>query len=131
MKSHLTMLGLMILSLGCSDSSMPTQTQLDSSINGKTIKYPINYTFSLELDLNASAGYQWDHNISDTTIVHLDSTKTRPKYIPIVPGGETVKTFYFRTMKTGICTLNLIEHQRWLPDVLPIHSIQFIVFVYH
>lgn len=130
-KHHLAILGLIVVFLGCSDSSTPTQTQLVSSINGRNVAYPLNQTFSLELDLNADAGYQWDHSISDTTVIHLDSTRYRPKNGgPIVPGGLTVETFYFRTTKAGRCAVNVIEHQGWLPDVPPIHSVQFNVSVY-
>jgi predicted secreted protein len=121
----------MILFIGCSDSSMPTQTQLDSSINGKNVVYSSNQRFSLELDLLADAGYQWDYTISDTNTVRIDSTSYRPKSGNWnLDGGMTVESFYFRTMKTGKCTINLIEHQGWLPDVPPIHSVQFNVSVY-
>ena len=123
-------LGLILLFLGCSDSSMTTQTQFDSSINGKTIAYPLNQTFSLALDVEADAGYQWDHNFSDTTVVHLDSTKFQPTYIgPITPGGGVRETLYFRTTKLGKCSVNLIEHRGWMPNVPPIHSVRFIVLV--
>jgi predicted secreted protein len=134
---HLTMLGLMILFLGCSDSSIPTQTQLDSSkqldssINGKNVAYTSNQRFSLELDLEADAGYQWDYTISDTTVVRIDSTRYRPKsgnWNQI--GGLTVETFYFYTKTAGNSTIDLIEHQGWVKDVPPIATVRFYVSVY-
>jgi predicted secreted protein len=130
-KHHLAMLGLLVVFFGCSDSSAPTEIQLDSSVNGKDVLFPLNQTFTLELDLNADGGYQWDHSLSDTAVIHLDSTTYRQKGGgPIVPGGLTVETFCFRTTRIGKCTVNLIEHQAWLPDVPPIHSVQFVVSVY-
>jgi hypothetical protein len=126
---HFAIVALMVLFLGCSD--MGTQTPLDSSIDRKNVTYPINHTFPLELDLHADGGYQWDNTISDTTIVHLDSTNYRPKQGgQIVDGGLTVETFYFRTRKVGKCTVRLIEHRGWLPNVAPINTVEFTVSVY-
>ena len=130
-KFHLTMSGLMILFLDCSDSSMPTQTQLDSSINGKNVVYTSHQRFSLELDLAADAGYQWDYTISDTTVVRVDSTRYRPKSGNWnQDGGLTVETFYLCTKNAGKSTIGLIEHRGWEKDVPPIAVVRFNVSVY-
>ena len=117
---------------GCDlGDSQKSEPQLDSSVNGKRIAYAPDQSFSLELDLNADAGYSWFFAISDTTVIHLDSTSYRPKSGNWnIVGGLTVETFYFRTLKTGQCSITLVQRQGWLPDVPPIDSVQFTVIVY-
>jgi predicted secreted protein len=115
---------------GCSDSSLPTEVKYNSSINGKTISVIRGYVYTLELDLNADAGYQWDYSISDTTVIEIDSTSYRPKsgnWNQV--GGLTIETFYFRGKKSGQCFVKLIEHQVWEKDVPPINTIQFSAIV--
>jgi predicted secreted protein len=114
----------------CSDSGMPSQIELDSSINGQTVSYTRNQQFSLDLDVHADGGYQWDCKFSDSTIVKIDSTNYRPKNDgPVIPGGLTVETFYFRAIQAGQSTLDLSERQEWLKDVPPINTIRFAVIV--
>ena len=133
MRAHyLTIFGLMILLFGCSDqganldSPGPVNDPLNSAVNGKTIACVLNQTFSLELDLNADAGYQWDHSISDTSILRLDSTNYRPKSgDKFVDGGLTVEAFYFRTMSAGQCTVDLIQRRGWESDIPPIETVRF------
>jgi predicted secreted protein len=100
-------------------------------VNGKNVAYASNQTFSLELDLNFDAGYSWYLAISDTTVIHLDSTGYWPKNGDSnMEGGLTVETFYFRAAKIGQCLVALDERQGWLPNVPPIHSVRFTVTVY-
>jgi predicted secreted protein len=121
---------VMIVSFGCSDSSLPTETQFDSSINGKNITIIPGHAYTLELDLNADAGYQWDYSISDNDVIGIDSTSYRPKSGNLnLCGGITVATFYFRGKKSGLCFVKLIEHQVWVKDVPPINTIRFSVNV--
>jgi predicted secreted protein len=124
----LAMLGLLLVLPGCSDSyTLPLH---DASINGKTVTYATNLAFTLELDVHSSSGYQWDHTISDPTIVRLDSTIIRPRNGgPVVPGALMVATFYWRALKAGSTMITLIERQAWQPDVPPITSISFTVSV--
>jgi len=117
---------------GCDlGDSLTSPPQLDSSVSGKTVAYAPNQSFLLELDLNADAGYSWYYTISNTTVIHLDSTSYRPKsgnWNQV--GGMTVETFYFQATKTGECSVALDERQGWLPNVPPIHSVRFGVIVF-
>ena len=128
---HNSLLVLLVL-CGCDLGDPPiSQPRLDSSVNGKKVVYVLNQSFQLELDLNADAGYSWYYTISDTTVIHLDSTSYRPKsgnWNQV--GGMTVETFYFQATKTGECSVALDERQGWLPNVPPIHSVRFGVIVF-
>jgi len=131
-----TILLILLAFSGCDLGDSPTsEPQLDSSVNGKRVAYESDQSFSLELDLNADAGYSWYLAISDTTIIDLDSTSYRPKNgnwntVPHPVGGLTVETFYFRAMKPGQCSITLDERQGWLPNVPPINSLRFSVVVF-
>ncbi len=117
---------------GCDlGDSQKSEPQLDSSVNGTEVAYAPNQSFSLELDLHADAGYRWYYAMSDTTVIHLDSTSYRPKSGNWnIVGGMTVETFYFRAIKTGQCSIALDERQGWLPNVPPINSVRFSVVVF-
>ncbi len=131
MKRHpLALLAFMLSIPGCTDMGTQLQMPLNSSINGKQLMYPASETFVLELDLNFDAGYQWDHTISDTAVVCLDSTHYRPKQAAPLVGGLAVETFYFRTKRRGTSTIMLIEHQGWMPEDAPINTVEFSVTVY-
>lgn len=100
---HFTSFVLMMFFFGCSDQGvnsdfpMPYGAPLTSTIDGKYVACYPNQRFSLELDLNADGGYQWDLNISDRSIISLDSTRYRPKSGNwSAAGGLTVETFCFR-----------------------------------
>ena len=135
--SNYIFITIALLWIGCSKSSLPNvpksyypDTQLDSTINGKNIVYPINQRFSLELDLNADGGYQWDCFISDTNIVCIDSLNFRSKSGNVtIVGGLGVETIYFYTLHSGLCTVDLIEHQGWTSSVPPIHTVRFFISV--
>lgn len=116
---------------GCYKSSMPTETQLNSSVNGKSINILRNYQFLLDLEVHADGGYKWDCEINDTKVIIQDSVNFRPKYAgEIKPGGATIETFYFTSGPIpGDCTINLIEHRGWEQNVPPINTIQFHVVV--
>ena len=115
----------------CSQPSSPIDQTLDSSVNGRTVSYPLNSNFTLTLDLNADAGYQWDYSITDTNIVKIDSTCYAPKSgNPDQIGGVTIETFYFGTMKTGQSKVSLVERHPWDSDeIQPNNSISFTVRV--
>jgi predicted secreted protein len=116
--------------LGCSDSLLPTEVKIDSTINGKNITIITNQKFALELDLNADAGYQWNYSISDTEVVRIDSVSFKPKSGNWnQDGGVTVETFYFVGKRTGQCLIGLIEHRVWEKDAPPISTVQFSVIV--
>ena len=129
-KYHLILILATSFFVRCSDSGLPTENQLDSSINGKTVLFARNQKFSLELDLHADGGYQWDCQISDTTIARMDGSPSyRPKNPGVLVGGMTVETVYYRTINTGRCTITLVEHRVWEKDVPPINTVLFGVLV--
>lgn len=114
------------LLIGCSDSSLPTNIEWNSSINGKYLRINREQKLLLELDSNFDGGYSWDCDFSDSTIIVLDSVNSRPKNNNReLDGGIAIKTFYFRGIKRGFCKVNLIEHRVWEKDIPPINIIQF------
>jgi predicted secreted protein len=132
MKAYVSFIFILSFVLGnCSQPSSPIDQTLNSSANGKTVSYPLNYNFILKLDLQADAGYRWEYSISDTNIVKIDSTCYAPKSgNPDQIGGVTIETFYFCTMNTGFSYISLVERHPWDPEEIPpIHSISFIVKV--
>lgn len=124
----IALLALCGCDLGTSPGSDP---RLDSSADGRYFTYALNQSFSLEVDVHTDAGYGWYCAVSDTTVIHLDSTSYRPKSGNWnMNGGMTVETFYFRTTRMGLCTINLAERRGWLPDVAPINMMEFTVIVH-
>lgn len=125
-----SLINLLLCGCDLGDSHI-SEPQLDSSVNGKRVAYATNQSFSLDLKSNADAGYSWYLAISDSTVIHLDSTGYWPKRGDSnMLGGPTVETFYLRATKIGLCLIALDERQGWLPDVPPIHSVRFAVTVY-
>jgi predicted secreted protein len=115
---------------GCSRSSSPTEPLWDSSIAGKTISSLPHQKFSLQLDLNADAGYQWDIALTDSNVVHVDSTHCGPKsgnYNQV--GGIIIETIYFCTRSIGQSTVTLVEHRGWEHGMPAIDSLAFTVRV--
>ena len=135
--NNLFVIIIFFLFAGCAKSTSSNEPKhdliepkYDSTINGRFLTCSSNQRFSLELDLNADSGYQWDYSISDTNIVRIDSTSYRPKsgnWNQV--GGVTIETFYFHTMRYGKSDIEMIEHQAWMPNVPPIDTIRFIVSV--
>ncbi len=123
---HLTSCLLILLSSGCSESSPPLENSAGKEV---AVTYPPDQQVSFELDLNADAGYQWDYDISDMTVVKLDSTSYRSKNGRREVGGLTVETFFFKTLNTGQCTITLRELRGWQRNVAPIHSVRYQVNV--
>jgi predicted secreted protein len=115
--------------IGCSDSSLLTDTKYDSSINGNSITISRNQKFILELDVHADGGYQWFSSLSDSNAVWIDSTRFRPKGDKQLVGGLTVESFYFRTNKNGKCKVSLYERRAWEKEISPINKIYFDVLV--
>lgn len=117
----------LLLFAGCSRSSAPTQVQLDSSINGDTLAISPNEKFSLQLDVNADGGYQWNYRMSDSTVITTDAPLTfKPKNSQTV-GGVTVETFYFRALKGGQSTMTFTQQRSWEKGVAPISIVKFLV----
>jgi len=115
---------------GCSESSLPIQTKLDSSVKGKSIQVLRNQQLLLDLDVHSDGGYQWECQISDTNIIKKDSTHVASKNSDKnVVGGLAVETFYFSSNKQGECIINLIEHRGWEQNIPPINTVQFHVVV--
>ena len=132
MKSYASFIFILsFVLLNCSQPSSPIDQTLDSSVDGKSVSYPLNSNFTLRLDLNADAGYLWECSITDTNIVKIDSTCYAPKSgNPDQIGGTTIETFYFCTMKTGQSKILLVERRPWDSDeIQPINSISFTVRV--
>jgi predicted secreted protein len=136
MKEYFALSLFAFLMSACSKSAGPTgnpttpASPLTSDIDGKTIRFSSGQRFSLELDLHADGGYQWDCEISDTNIICVDSTGYRPgSRDELVVGGLTVETIHFRTKNPGHCTVSLNERRGWEKDVPPINSLRFQVSV--
>ena len=116
--------------LSCSDEIVSPVLQYDTSVNGKTIKVNQNQEFTLELELHFDGGYQCNYSISDTTILKIDSTTHRSTNSnPDICGGTSIETIFFKGLKRGVCKVNLVECQNWLPDVEPINTVYFNVIV--
>lgn len=121
-------------SSGCDDLTATydlDEEALDGTVSGKTLVYPEQKKFTLQLDSWADAGYRWECEISDTLIVSMlgPPTYRLKEDGPIVPGGASVATFTFITKIAGKCRLRLIEHQRWMVGVTPRDSVLFSVSV--
>jgi predicted secreted protein len=121
----------MFFLFGCAESSIPTITQLDSSVNGKSIHLSRNQRLLLDLEVHYDGGYQWDCQLSDSKIINKDSTHVISKNSNFyMVGGTSVETFYFSSNNvTGECEITLIEHRIWEKDISPINKVQFLVFV--
>lgn len=135
MKSGIVLTSLLwVFLVGCSRISNPVGpdvSELDATVNGKTVAYSQGENFVLRLDSWADAGYRWDCDISDTLVVN---TYGEPIYKqkqegPIVPGGLSVAAFTFIAKKAGQTRLRLTERQPWMSDVAPHDSVIFFVSV--
>lgn len=121
------LLGFSFFIISCS-SVIHNQIIYDSSINGQTLELKTKQAFILELDLMASAGYQWDCKINDSLILSLDSINYRPKdENKNLVGGVTIASFYFSAIKKGKTKVELIEHRSWEKEIEPINKISFYV----
>ena len=127
---YFTLSVLICFLFGWSCLSVPTEI-FDSSVNGKNIMIQRNEQFIVNLDVHADGGYQWDCQISDSTILKKDSTHIAPKNSNRnIVGGLSVETFYLSSSsKPGQCTINLIEHRGWEQNIPPINTVQFHVVV--
>jgi predicted secreted protein len=130
-KYYFTLIVIIFLLFGCAESSMPTITQLDSSVNGKSIQLLRNQRLLLDLEIHSDGGYQWDCQLSDSKVIKKDSTNIISKNRNVnMVGGISVETFYFSSnIVTGECEITLIEHRIWEKDIPPINKVQFKVIV--
>jgi predicted secreted protein len=137
MKNHIWIAFVTVCFIACSKSSTPTnppvnqnESVIDSTVNGSTVKYSVGERFRLDLIVHVDAGFQWDYTMSDTNAVCVDSTTYRP-FNPdsIRPGAAAIQAFHFRAFHTGTCSVRLIEHQPWEPNVAPIDTVSFAVKV--
>jgi predicted secreted protein len=131
MKTRIIFILLIISTFfGCSESTSPTETCFDSSVNGKYISVTSGNKFIVELDVYADAGYRWDYTISNTKIMEVDSMRFRPKNPDVnVCGGVTIQTIYFKAIQPGRSKVYLYEHQPWEEDTPPINTVTFNVRV--
>ncbi|HTY21688.1 MAG TPA: protease inhibitor I42 family protein [Desulfomonilaceae bacterium] len=134
MKKLLLILFSFFLLAGCKDqgvSPVDDSIMLDGSINGKEMVTGLDYRFRLELEVLADAGFQWDCSFSDSSVVQLDrvSYRSGSTTYPPPPGGSVFETFYFKTNAQGSCTVRLIHHQAWMPNVPPRDTVSFQVYV--
>jgi predicted secreted protein len=121
-KSHFLSFVLLIpflLFLGCSESL----NKSDSNVIVKNFSVTANESFSFELEVCATCGYQLDYSISDTSIVAIDSISFRPKDEDLeLIGGNTIQTFYLTSKTNGNCIIDIIEHRVWESDIEPINT---------
>lgn len=121
---------LSVLFFACTDDKTITESELDSSVNGKNISLETNHNYNLKLDVHADGGYQWSYTLSNSEVLQIDSTSFKPKNPdPNIVGGLTEETFHFTSKKPGNCSISLIEHRIWEKDTPPITSIKFVVYV--
>jgi predicted secreted protein len=118
-------LALFILS-GCSKSSQP---KFGANINGNRVTCSSSQKFSLDLDVHSNGGYQWFADISDTSVVKLDSTGYASKRGQQLVSGLAIATLYFRPIRSGQSTITLNERRGWEKDISPINTIKFGVLV--
>ncbi len=107
------------------NSKNPANIIQTSEANGKQIFAVPNQNIIITLDLHSDGGYQWTHNISDSLVAKLDSTKVKPKDSVIILGGLMTETFYFRVIRSGTCSITLSELRVWEKNVPPINTIRF------
>ena len=128
----LLLLTSFLIQLGCQDHgvSVPemSASQYEASIDGQNLKCTVNQRFTLTLGVSADGGYQWDWTIANPSVVQLDSTSVKPPLPPVV-GGEAVEMFHFRTTGVGVSRVKLIQHRVWEPNIPPIGSIEFLLYV--
>lgn len=131
MNNHYGFAILVVISVvGCARSISPIESQWNSSIDGKLVQYSPNQKFNLQLDLNFDSGYQWDISLTDSNVVHVDSTSYRPKSGNYnQTGGLAIETFYFCTRNAGQSAVTLVEHRGWEHGVPAIDSLTFTVNV--
>ncbi len=121
---------LSLLSVRCSDFGTSSAVQLDSSVSGSSVSYPVGVTFSIALDLHADSGYLWNCDIDDTTVVRIHGSNSyRPKVPTGGVGGMTVATIHFQACGRGQSTITLTEIQVWRTDVPPLNTVRFNVVV--
>ncbi len=129
-KRHILFIALSLMSVHCSDLGTSSPVQLYSSVNGTSVSYPVGVTFSVELELNADAGYLWNCTIDDTTVVKIHGPNSyRPKEPTSGVGGMTIATIHFQTCGRGHSRITLTEIQVWRSDATPLNTVRFDVDV--
>lgn len=120
--------------LSCNHATQPLERSavpLDASVNGTIVACQPDQPITLDLDVSADAGYQWDCSVDNGSVLvtNGDPTFRQKNPGPVVPGGAVIETLYFRAASSGQCNVTLIEHQRWMKDVPPIKTVAFTVIV--
>jgi hypothetical protein len=126
---------LALLVVGCGDLGEPLErgsSILDETVNGRSLWYPSGGTFDVVLEENVDAGLEWEYELSDSTVIRVDSVTY--KYTPLPPppipvGGSAIKTIHFSTARRGQCGVYLFEHQPWMKNVPPHRVVRFLIVV--
>jgi predicted secreted protein len=125
---------LALLIVGCADLGEPLEpgsSIFDDTINGRSLWYPSGGTFDVVLEENFDAGYMWEYELSDSTVIRVDSMTS--KYTPLPPprpvGGSAIVTMHFSATRRGQCGVYLFEHQPWMKNVPPHRVVRFLIVV--
>ena len=113
-------------------SNKVANLKLDASADGTTQKLKVGEVLSISLESNASTGYTWVANSSDTTILvsmgepeYSDPTQSGT---PLV-GAPGTQTFYFQAAAGGTATVTLNYQRPWEANVAPAQTIVITVEV--
>lgn len=89
--------------------------------NGRTIQLPLDTPLEIDLEGNATTGYQWEVASYDSTI--LQQMHTAKYYSKKdVPGAGGVYTFSFKTIDSGETTLELVYRRPFEKGVDPVKT---------
>ena len=97
----------------------------------KSIEVATGQEFAIELDANATTGYQWQlAEPLDKRIIELLSTEYRVSETGLIgAGGKEIWKFWAVDHGKAIISMKYIR--AWEKDVAPIKNIQFRVVIYH
>ncbi len=115
------------------DKSLPDTVQkgLVYYDPAKSIEIMIGQEFAIELDANATTGYQWQlAEPLNNRIIELLSTEYRvPETGHLGAGGKEI--WKFRAVDHGKTIISMKYIRPWEKDIPPVKNIQFRVVVYH
>ena len=97
----------------------------------KSIEIATGQEFTIELDANATTGYQWQlAEPLDKKIIELLSAEYRASETSIIgAGGKEI--WKFRAVARGNTIISMKYIRAWEKDIAPIKNIQFRVLIYH